>query len=130
MIGAAIAFLTGGNFTRLVATSLAAAAVGGWFAWQVQTWRHGHAQTERVERAARDLVRQVENRDRATSAYLQEDADAEQAHQAIASRAGAIAGRPGYVVQCFDDDGLQQLRAAIRNGAPSARAGQAVPATR
>lgn len=126
MIGAAIGFLTGGNFTRLVATSLAAAAIGGWFAWQLQTWRQGYAQTERVERAARDLVRQVENRDRATSAYLKEDDDAEQAHQTIASAASAIAARPGYVVQCFDDDGLQQLRLAIRNAAPAARAGEAL----
>lgn len=128
MIAGAIAFLTGGNFTRLVGTLLVGAAIGAAGAWKVQTWRHGHEQTERVERAGRDLVRQVENRDRATSAYLQEDDDAEQAHQAIASSAGAISGRAEYQRECFDHDGLQQLRAAIRNGAPAARARQAVPA--
>ncbi len=127
MIAGALAFFTGGNFTRLAATLLVGLAVGGWGAWKVQTWRHGHEQTERVERAGRDLVRQVENRDRSTSAYLKENDDAEQAHQAIASSAGAIAGRPEYQRQCFDADGLQQLRAAIRNGAPTAGAGQAVP---
>lgn len=130
MIGAAIGFITGGNFTRLVATLLVGVAIGGTTAWRVQTWRHGHMETERIERANRDLVRQVENRDRATNNYLQENDDAEQAHQAIASRAGAIAGRPGYLVQCFDDDGLQQLRAAIGNGAPAARAGEAMPKAR
>jgi hypothetical protein len=126
VISAAIGFFTGGNVTRLAATTLAGIAIGGWCAWQVQTWRQGHAQTERLERAAKDLVRQVENRDRAPGAYLQENDDAENAHQAIASAAGAIAGRPGYVVQCFDDDGLQQLRLAIRNAAPAARAGEAL----
>lgn len=126
MISAAIGFVTGGNLTRLVATLVAGVAIGGYGAWKVQTWRHGHEQTERVERAGRDLVRQVENRDRATGAYLQENEDAEKAHQAIASTAGAIAGRSEYQRQCFDDDGLQQLRAAIAIGAPAspARAGQ------
>lgn len=127
MIGAAIGFITGGNATRLAATTLAGVAFGALFAWHVQTWRHGYLQTERVERAGRDLMRQVENRDRATGAYLQEHDDAENAHQAIASRAGAIAGRPGYVVQCFDDDGLRELGAAIGNVAPPARTGQALP---
>lgn len=124
VIAGAIAFFTGGNFTRLVGTLVAGVAIGAAGAWKVQTWRHGHEKTERIERAGRDLVRQVENRDRATSAYLQEDDDAEQAHQAIASSAGAISGRPEYQRECFGSDGLQQLRAAIGNGAPAARAGQ------
>lgn len=123
MIPGAAAFFTGGNFTRLVATLLTGIAIGGTSAWKVQTWRQGYEQTERVERAGRDLVRQVENRDRATSAYLKEDDDAEQAHQAIASSAGAISGRPEYQHECFGADGLQQLRAAIGNGAPATRAG-------
>lgn len=49
MIAAAVGFFTGGNFTRLVATTLAGVAIGATGAWKVQTWRHDALAKERVE---------------------------------------------------------------------------------
>lgn len=50
MIAGAIAFFTGGNFTRLVCTALVCVAIGAWGGWRVQTWRHAELASEQIER--------------------------------------------------------------------------------
>lgn len=115
MIATVLGFLTGGSFTRLAATLLAGLALGSWAGWQVQGWRADHNRVKQVEQQARDTLRQVENRDRASTAYQQEQAHAEQVHTKIVERVRVINARPGAAVQCLDDDSLRELAAAIDN---------------
>lgn len=128
MIGAALSFVTGGSVTRLAATLLAGVALGGYAGWQVQGWRQGHLRAKAIEQQARDQLRQVENRDRASAAYQQEQADADREHIKIVERVRVINAGPAGAVQCLTDDGLRALAAAIDNGGPAAGPGLALPA--
>jgi uncharacterized protein HemX len=123
MIGALFAFVSGGSATRLAATVLAGVALGGWGAWQVQGWRHEAQRSQAVQQQAADTLRQWNNRDRASATYQTEQASATQTHTQIIERVRIINARPAAAVQCLDADGLQQLGAAIDNGAPTTAAG-------
>lgn len=123
MIRAALGFVTGGSATRLAATLLAGVALGGWAGWQVQAWRHDSQRTQAIEQQARDTVRQVENRDRASTTYQTQEAHADKIQIQIRERVRVIAASPAGAVQCLTDDGLRALAAAIDNGAPAATGG-------
>jgi hypothetical protein len=112
-----------------VATLLAGVALGAWGGWQVQGWRQGALRAQAVEQQARDTLRQVENRDRASAAYQTEEANADQQHIKIVERVRVINAGPAGAVQCLTDDGLRALAAAIDNGAPTAGPGLALPTT-
>lgn len=127
MIRAALSFFTGGSVTRLAATGLAFAALGAWAGWQVQGWRQGNLRAQAVQQQARDQLRQVENRDRASATYQQEQANADQQHIKIVERVRVINAGPAGAVQCLTDDGLRALSAAIDNGAPATGPGLALP---
>lgn len=129
MIRAALGWVTGGSATRLAATLLAGVALGAWGCWQVQGWRQGSLRADAIEQQARDTLRQVENRDRASAAYQQEEAHADQQHIKIVERVRVINAGPAGAVQCLTDDGLRALAAAIDNGAPTAGPGLALPTT-
>lgn len=129
MIRAALSFFTGGSVTRLAATGLAFAALGAWAGWQVQGWRQGQLRAQAVQQQARDQLRQFENRDRASAAYQQEQANADTEHIKIIERVRVINAGPAGAVQCLTDDGLRALAAAIDNGAPATGPGLALPAT-
>jgi uncharacterized protein HemX len=130
VIRAALGFVTGGSATRLAATLLAGVALGGWAVWQVQAWRHDSQRTQAIEQQARDTVRQVENRDRASTTYQTGEAHADKTHNEIRERVRVINAQPAAAGQCLDDDGLRELGAAIDNGAPPAAGpGSTVPAT-
>lgn len=127
-LSTAAGFVTGGSATRLAATLLAGVALGGWSGWHVQGWRHGHLRAQAIEQQARDTVRQVENRDRASTTYQREEAHADKIHTQIRERVRVINARPGAAGQCLDDDGLRELGAAIANRAPApAGSGGPVP---
>ena len=129
MIRAALGFVTGGSATRLAATLLAGVALGSWAGWQVQAWRHDSQRTQAIEQQARDTVRQVENRDRASTTYQTGEAHADKTHTEIRERVRVINAQPAAAGQCLDDDGLRELDAAIDNGAPpAAGSGGTVPA--
>lgn len=129
MIRAALGFVTGGSATRLAATLLAGVALGGWAGWQVQAWRHDSQRTQAIEQQARDTVRQVENRDRASTTYQTGEAHADKIQIQIRERVRVINAQPAAAGQCLDDDGLRELGAAINNGAPPAAGpGSTVPA--
>lgn len=133
MIGAlstAAGFITGGSATRLAATLLAGVALGGWAGWCVQGWRQGSLRADAIEQQARDTVRQVENRDRASTTYQREEAHADKIQIQIRERVRVINAQPAAAGQCLDDDGLRELGAAIDNGAPPAAGpGSTVPTT-
>lgn len=120
MIGAALStaasFVAGGSATRLAATLLAGVALGGWAGWQVQGWRQGNLRAQAAEQQARDTVRHIENRDRASTTYQTGEAHAQQVHTQIRDRVRVINARPGAADRCLDADGLRELGAAIDNG--------------
>lgn len=127
-LSAALGFVTGGSASRTVVVLLAGVALGGWTGWQAQGWRQGYLRSQAVQQQARDQLRQVENRDRASTAYQQEQAHADKTHTEIRERVRSINARPAAAGQCLDADGLQQLGAAIDNGAPpAAGSGRSVP---
>lgn len=128
-LSTAAGFITGGSATRLAATLLAGVALGGWAGWQVQGWRQGNLRAQAIEQQARDTLRQVENRDRASTTYQTGEAHADKTHTQIRERVRVINARPAAAGQCLDDDGLRELEAAIANGAlPAAGLGGPVPA--
>lgn len=125
LLSTAAGFITGGS----AATLLAGVALGGWAGWQVQAWRYDSQRTQAIEQQARDTLRQVENRDRASTTYQTGEAHAQQVHVQIRERVRVINAGPAGAVQCLTDDGLRELAAAIDNGAPPAAGpGGAVPA--
>lgn len=129
MIRAALGWVTGGSFTRLAATGLAFAALGAWGGWQVQGWRQGELRAQAIEAQARETLRQIENRDRASTTYQTEQASADKTHTKIRERVRIINAAPTAAGQCLDADGLRELGAAIDNGAPPAAGpGRAIPA--
>jgi len=127
MIAAALGFLTGGNATRLAATLLAGVALGGWAGWQVQDWRHGRQDAQRIERQARDTLRNIERGQQAADTYTTEQTHATPARKEIVRTVEKIVTRPVYLGTCLDADGLQQLRAAISTGAPASGAAATLP---
>lgn len=116
------------TIARITAALLAGIAIGAWGGWQVQGWRQGHLRAQAVQQQARDQLRQFENRDRASAAYQQEQADAEQQHIKIVERVRVINAGPAGAVQCLSDDGLRALAAAIDNGSPAPGPGLSLPA--
>ena len=130
MIGAGMGFLTGGSAARLFSTLVVGVAAGSWGAWQVQNWRQNTIELQRIQRAAKDTARNVEIQDRAAGTYVQEQANAKTIYQRITVEVDKIVERPLYRDQCFDADGLQQLRAAIAGRDAKPGAGQPVPTAR
>lgn len=127
MIATAIGFVTGGNVTRLTATLLVGIAAGTTLGWQVQGWRHGRLDAQRIERQARDTLRAIERGQQAADTYTQEQAHAQPARQQIVRNVETIITRPVYRNVCLDADGLQQLGAAIAAGAPPGGAAAPLP---
>lgn len=129
IITTALGFLTGGNATRLAATLLAGVALGGWSAWQVQDWRQGRQDAQRIERQARDTLRSIERGQQAADTYTTEQTHAQPARAEIVRTVEKIVTRPVYLRDCLDADGLHQLRTAIATGAPAGGAAAALPTT-
>ena len=130
MIRAALGFITGGSFTRLGATVLVGVALGGYAAYWVTSAAYRLERTKIAERASRDLVRAVERQDRAITDYLKDQDRARIEYRTITRRVDKIVERPVYRNVCLDDDGLQQLRAAIAGRADQPGPAPAVPAAR
>ena len=120
-LAAAIAWLTGGNLIRLAATLLTAIAIGGWGAWQVQSWRQASADLAR-ERAAHAQFRANERTAHTASAdYQKESANARVEYRTRWRTVETIVDRPVYRNVCLDDDGLRELNAAIAGDQPASR---------
>lgn len=116
IITTALGFLTGGSATRLAATLLAGVVLGGWSAWQVQDWRHGRQDAQRIERQARDTLRSIERGQRSADTYTTGESDAQPARKEIVRTVEKIVTRPVYVRECLDEDGLVLLNRAINVG--------------
>jgi hypothetical protein len=127
MIGTALGFLTGGNVTRLFATALVVGGMAGWAGWTAKSWQTGRQDAKRIERQARDTLRQIERAQQAADTFTQEQNNAEPTRQTIVRTVEKIVQRPVYRNVCLDADGLQQLGAAIHTGAPAGGAAAPMP---
>jgi hypothetical protein len=126
-ITTALGFVTGGSVTRLAATALVGFSLGGYSGWTAKSWQTGRQDAQRIERQARDILRQVERGQQAADTYTQEQQDADPIRQTIVRTVEKIVQRPVYRNVCIDDDGLQQLGDAIHTGAPAGGAAAPMP---
>ncbi|MBS3998466.1 MAG: hypothetical protein KGZ67_14230 [Hydrogenophaga sp.] len=113
---------------RLVLMLLIGLAIGATAGWQVQGWRQGRIDAQRIERQARDTLRNIERGQQAADTYTQEQAHVQPTRQQITRTVERIVTRDVYRNVCFDDGGMRELRAAIATGAPSGGAAEALPA--
>jgi predicted metalloprotease len=106
--------------THLVA-ALVAALVGFGSAWQVQDWRFGAAERDRIE-AAQEVERlRAAQADAASSAHEQERAENRAKFRVIYKDVERVVEKPVYRDrECFDSDGLRILSEAISGGAGNA----------
>jgi hypothetical protein len=130
MIRTALGFITGGSFTRLGATLLIGFSAGAWGAHWVTSAAYRLERTKITERASKDLARAVEQQDRAITDYLKDQDRARTEYRTITRLVDKIVERPVYRNVCLDDDGMQQLRAAIAGRADQPGPATAVPAAR
>ena len=103
---------------------LAAGAVAG---WQVQGWRHGRIEADRLENEAE--ARRLNART-AQAASGGHEADREQARvefQIITREVERVVEKPVYRNVCLDADGLRLIERATRAGAATGEPGDAVP---
>lgn len=120
-LAAAIAWVTGGSITRLAATLLAGIALGGWGAWQVQSWLQASADLARERAAHEQHLRNERTAHGASTDYQQESAHARVEYRTRWRTVETIVDRPVYRNVCLDDDGLRELNAAIAGDQPATR---------
>lgn len=105
------------------AAALIAAAVAAAGAWQVQEWRYGAKEAERLEEAARDRMRAEKNIDAAAVGNEKDKARIRTEFITITETVERIVREPFYVAAdapaCLDAAGLHELATAI-GAAPAA----------
>jgi hypothetical protein len=131
MITPALAYYATRTAARWIPLALAGAALAATgIAWQAERAAHAHTRAQhaaQAERQARDTLRQIERGQQAADTYTKEQTHARPAQKTITRTVERIVTRPVYRNVCLDDDGLQQLRAAIATGAPPSDPAAALP---
>ena len=117
--------MTPGQILGAILLAMVVSAAG---TWQVQDWRHGRQDAQRIERQARDTLRNIERGQQAADTYTTGETHAEPARKEIVRTVEKIVTRPVYLRDCLESEGLHQLRAAIATGAPAGGAAAALPA--
>ena len=113
--------------TGYVTTAIIAAAIAATAAWQTQNWRHDAIELARVRVEARDQVKRIEHVDVAAVKHETFKAKEEVRYVERTKIVDRIVDRPVYRNACFDDDGLQQLNAAIAGRDPASEPAPTVP---
>lgn len=127
MIGAAaLAFVSGGSWTRLAATLLAGFLLGGWCAWQTQSWRASHAELQRTQAAQEQHSKNEKRSYGASESYQKESAHVKERVRTVRVNVEKIVHRPVYRNICLDADGLQQINDAAGHQPATAGSGAAV----
>jgi hypothetical protein len=110
-------------YTHLAA-ALVAGAVAAGGAWQVQEWRYGAKEADRLEEVARDRMRAEKNIDTAATGHERDKARIRTEFITITETVERIVREPFYLAHdapaCLDADGLRELGAAIRGPAQPA----------
>jgi hypothetical protein len=110
------------------AALLAGVAIGATSAWQVQTWRQGHAERARLEHEAEVQRHRARVADTAAAGHEADRAELRTAFRTIYSEVERVVEKPIYRNVCFDTDGLRALDAAIGGAAPGESPGAVPPA--
>ena len=118
-------------YTHLAAALIAASAAA-FGTWQIQEWRYGSKEAERLEAVARDRMRAEKNIDTAAVGHEKDKVRIETEFVTITETVERVVREPFYIAPnapaCFDADGLRQLESAVRGSAPAAS--QPAPALR
>lgn len=122
-----LGFFTGGGLTGMAATLLLGASLGGYAAWQVQGWRAGAQDAQRLE-VARETHRQNEHTaDQASTGFEKDRGKNELRTRTITVEVEKIVDRPVYRNVCLDADGLRLLNEQIRRADDTGQPGDQLP---
>lgn len=113
-------------YTHAVAAILAA-LLAGTGAWQVQAWRYGAREAQRLE-AARETERlRARVADQASAGAEADRATIRTEFQTIYSEVEKIVEKPVYRNVCLDADGLRELNRALGARPAASEPAPAVP---
>jgi hypothetical protein len=108
------------------AVALIAAAAASFGAWQVQSWRYGAREAERLE-AQREATRfNTKAADTASASHEADRVEIRTEFVTITQEVERVVEKPVYRNVCIDADGLRQLERAI--GGPARAASEPAPA--
>lgn len=113
-------------YTHLAA-ALIAAAVAGFSAWQVQSWRHDAQDKERMEIAAKEQGIRVQRIDTAAVGHEADKRDLRTQFLTITETVEKIVEKPIYRDMCLDADGLRALQSAVQPRAAASEPARTVP---
>jgi hypothetical protein len=109
------------------AALLLGAAVAGAGAWQVQNWRHGALEAERLEQTAKEQARRVDRIDGAAAGHERDKAEIRTEFITITEEVERVVEKPVYRDVCLDADGLRVLSDAIAGAGAAGEPARAVP---
>jgi hypothetical protein len=111
------------------AAALIAAALAATGAWQVQNWRYGAKEAERLQLVAEQARASIRAADAAATRHEADKQAIRARVRVITQEVDRVVEKPVYRSVCLDADGLRILEAAIAESAPTARQpAPAVPA--
>lgn len=117
-------------YTHLAAALIAASAAA-FGTWQIQEWRYGAKESERLEEVARDRMRAEKNIDTAAVGHEKDKRQIETEYLVITERITNVVKEPYYAgpdaPSCLDESGMRVLTDAIRGTDASGKPAGAVP---
>lgn len=110
-----------------IATALVAAGAAALGAWQVQEWRYGAQEAERLEMVAKEQFRRADRIDTASVGHERDKAEIVTEFVEIIREVDRVVEKPVYRDMCLDDDGMRVLSDAINGPDPASKPAGAVP---
>jgi hypothetical protein len=115
-------------YTHAIA-ALVAAVIAAFGAWQVQDWRYGAKEAQRLELEREVRRGNAKTADKASEAHEQTKAEAKTEFQTIYQEVERVVEKPVYRNVCFDDDGLRLVARALGDRPTSRQSSPALPGT-
>lgn len=112
-----------------VAIAIVAALSAATGAWQVQDWRYGAKEAQRLEQAREDRALREKTIDHAAVGHEKDKVRTQTEFLVITQEVDRVIEKPFYVASelCLDDDGLRQLNGARRPAAAASQPARALP---
>jgi len=112
-----------------LAAAVAIAVASAFGTWQVQEWRYGAKEADRLEAVKRDRMIAEKKIDGAAVGFEKDKGAERTKFITITQEVERVIEKPFYVASelCLDDDGLQQLNAARAPAAAASEPARAVP---